>query len=276
MTGAGGFLGKAVTALLRDRGWETLACGRDKSAQVPLDFDDDAWPAEIEKLAPCDAILHLASRVDLRPDADASIFTSTNRDAIKKLATIAKAWGARLVLASSVAVYGEAARVDAGTPAAPATPYGRAKLEAEEALASAGVPWTALRFAGIFGLNGPSHLGLNRAIMSALEGRAPTLLGPGQGRRNYAYVHDAAAAVAEALERNLDGVHIVAGSETPTLAQMLDAVASVLCPGSPVERRSGAASSDMIEAPSPVLSPGRPFRAALKDIGARSTRKTAC
>jgi UDP-glucose 4-epimerase len=276
VTGAGGFLGKATVSLLRERSWEAIACSRGAGAQVSLDFDSADWPAALEKTAPCDAIVHLASRVDLRADADPALFSSTNIQAVQRLSAVAKAWRARLILASSVAVYGAAPRVDAATPPAPVNPYGRAKLEAEDALARAGVPWTVLRLAGIFGLNGPSHLGLNRAIMAALEGRSPSLQGAGRGRRNYAYVHDAAAAVAEVLERGIDGIHIVAGPETPTVEQMLEAVAEVFSPGSRVERGPGADSGDMLATPSAALTPGRTFRAALEDIRARSLRKTAC
>lgn len=278
ITGAGGFLGRAVEDVFWKAGWETVPAvrrGPAPSGGVILDFDAKGWPDAAASLPPCSAIVHLAGPVDLSATADPALFRSTSADGVARLAEFSRAWKARLVIASSVSVYGPASRIDDTTPIDPRVPYARAKVAAEEAAERSGVSWTALRLHGLFGASGPAHLGLNRSIEAALRGEAPVLAGDGEGRRNYAYVRDAAEAARACVENGLDGIRRVAGRETLSVRAMVEATASTLGDGR-VERRPGSPSADLVMALSAGLPPGRLFRDALLDIKSRVERRSAC
>lgn len=153
VTGADGFVGRALCERLLAAGWSVTAAVRDGTRPVPPGasrwpggaIESADWPAV---LAGHDAVLHLAARVPggrERGD-DAAAFRRTNVEATARLARAAvRAGVSRVVLASTVKVHGEgdapgALREDA--PVAPADAYGRSKLEAELALreAAAGTP----------------------------------------------------------------------------------------------------------------------------------------
>jgi len=148
VTGANGLVGRSlcrslmadghdVTALVRRSG--TCAGARREWCLAAPDFKgvEDAWP---DDLAP-DCLVHLAARVhvmrDDAPDPWAA-FYATNVAGTLRVARAARARGvSRMVFVSSIKAVAEA---DAGAPiaestiAAPADPYGRSKLAAEDAL----------------------------------------------------------------------------------------------------------------------------------------------
>jgi nucleoside-diphosphate-sugar epimerase len=146
VTGAGGFVGRALVAALS-------AAGRPVRAQlrrpVPLphgveavriaEIADADWGAALQGV---DRIVHLAARVHAEgaEAADEHAFLAVNRDATARLAAAAAAAGVRrLVFASSVKAMGEASppggALDETAPCQPADPYGRSKRAAELRLA---------------------------------------------------------------------------------------------------------------------------------------------
>ena len=56
------------------------------------------------------------------------------------------------------------------------TPYGKSKWLAEELIRMSGVNHCILRIGGVFGLNGPMHLGLNRTILNVIEKISPKII----------------------------------------------------------------------------------------------------
>ena len=73
-----------------------------------------------------------------------------------------------LVQASSIAVNGiNQTLYNANSVLQPNTHYGKSKLLAENLIFESGCGSAVLRFGGIFGSNGPSHLGINKAIINA-------------------------------------------------------------------------------------------------------------
>ncbi len=136
----------------------------------------------------------------------------------------------------------------------------------EELVRTTAGPAAVLRIAGVFGLDGPPHLGLNRAIAGALRGEVPTLVGEGSGRRNYVYVHDLAAILVRCLEEQITGVHLIAGRSVLSIAEMLQAVCDILLPGTVPARASGPGARDQVVDPSPAVPARRDFRVALLDI----------
>lgn len=148
VTGANGLVGQSLCRELVDGGHDVTALVRRPGSHADAvrewchatpNFDglQDAWPND---LIP-DCVVHLAARVhvmkDEAPDPWAA-FYETNVAGTLRVARAARERGVRrLVFVSSIKAVAES---DAGipiaesAPAAPAGPYGRSKLAAEEAL----------------------------------------------------------------------------------------------------------------------------------------------
>jgi nucleoside-diphosphate-sugar epimerase len=187
LTGAGGFIGRALAGQLLREGLDgrpvTLLTALD--LQLPA-YADPRWRAvsgsvtEPAVLAeglrvPPDVIFHLASLPGGAAEAQPVLGRQVNLDATVALLEALPRPGARprVVYASSVAVYGEAlpARVDDDTPTAPGLSYGAHKLSCEILLADAvrrgGLEGCALRLPGVVARPGDG-VGLISAFMSQL------------------------------------------------------------------------------------------------------------
>jgi len=142
VTGANGFVGRTVCALLAQRGVAHTAAlrARPGPGQIAVGAIDGAtsWAAA---LAGCDTVIHLAARVHVMDDASAdplAAYRAVNVDGSLNLARQAFDAGVRrFVYVSSVKVNGE---LSGDTPFAatdvprPSDPYGQSKLEAEQGL----------------------------------------------------------------------------------------------------------------------------------------------
>ncbi|MDP2181337.1 MAG: NAD-dependent epimerase/dehydratase family protein, partial [Actinomycetota bacterium] len=123
-----------------------------------LDILDPAFPALIAEFGP-HAVVHLAAQASVTeslrdPERDWQV----NAEGTRMVAAAAAAAGAkRMISASSAAVYGEPSVVPLSEDAhkAPANPYGRSKLAAEQFLAeeivSTAVDFASFRFSNVYG-----------------------------------------------------------------------------------------------------------------------------
>ncbi len=275
VTGAQGFLGRQVVAHLNAAGWPVLGAVRGMPGEGPwvrLDLDAPELASHLERLPQIDSIVHLAAQVDFAVSEVSPLF-QTNVVATAQLAECARRRGIRLVFASTALVAGVGAeRIDAGTPPNPDTPYARSKWLAESLIEAAGVDAAILRIGGIFGLNGPGHLGLNRALAGALAGTPPTVVGAGTALRNYVSVADVAAIILDVLARRVSGTHLVAGNEVSSVGAMLDSLCDVFLPGVSAQHQDGAPGKDQVIEASAALLRARPFRTSLECIRAEAGR----
>ena len=125
----------------------------------------------------------------------------------------------RVVLASSCAVYGDAATLPVAetSPTQPLSPYAEAKLASEEtcsAAADAGqIVATCLRFFNVFGPRqdpGSEYSGVISRFMAAAAAGAPvTIYGDGEQTRDFVYVGDVVQAMLRALVKPLSGVAVL-------------------------------------------------------------------
>lgn len=185
------------------------------------------------------------------------------------LAYLASLWNSHLIYASTAIVHGvRNESIDSDSLICTDTAYARSKWLGEELVESSGVKHCTLRIAGVFGGNGPAHLGLNRAIASALEGEPPVQIGSGAALRNYVYVKDVARAIVHALQESMTGTHLLAGHESMTVGEMLKHMCDILAPGLQPVVKAGDEASNQIVTPSASLPKTRAFRDALADIQA--------
>ena len=147
VTGAGGFVGRALCRELRERDFDVRAAVRDAGRAGDLGCDvvcvpdlaaRDAWAAALKGVA---AIVHLAARVHVMKDTaedPLAAFRAVNVAGSATLAHAAADAGVkRVVYVSSIKVNGEAtdgAKFSERTSRARSDPYGISKWEAEQVL----------------------------------------------------------------------------------------------------------------------------------------------
>jgi len=167
--------------------------------------------------------------------------------------------------ASTIAVNGNnEKKYGVDTSLHPDTNYGKSKLYADELIQASGCNFTILRYGGIFGLNGPDHLGINSAINNSVEGTVPSLIGTGDAIRNYIYVKDAAQALVKCFEEEITGIHYLGGEEK-TIKSMLNDICDVFILGRKPEHIEGEEAVDQIIEKSDYFNI-TPFRIALEQL----------
>lgn len=146
VTGANGFVGRALVAHLAAAGMPYLGTVRAKNRNAPPSEmaigDIDGATDWRGVLVDVSVIIHLANRAHVMHETSAdplALFRSINRDGTLNLARQAAAAGVRrFVYVSSIKVNGEATDQRPFTPEdqpAPSDPYGISKWEAERGLA---------------------------------------------------------------------------------------------------------------------------------------------
>lgn len=241
VTGGAGFIGSHVVDALLAAGHEALvlddlSTGRrehldPRAALTVADIRDPGLEALLRDLRPR-AVIHLAAQADARRAAlDPALDAGVNLMGGLNLLAAARAAGvARLVFASTAAVYGEPRRlpVTEDDGCRPLSGYGISKLAFEQYLrlaAEAGGPEAVvLRLANVYGPRQDPHgeAGVV-AIFAArlLAGRAGEVFGDGLQARDFVYVGDCARACLLALEpAAAGGTFNVAGGGLLTVLEL--------------------------------------------------------
>jgi nucleoside-diphosphate-sugar epimerase len=179
VTGASGFIGRAVVAALARDGHAVRAAVRQPRLSFPdgveiVQHGDLAQPIDWRPfLAGMEQVIHLAGIAHIGRGIGQKAYDLVNRQATAQLAMAAAQAGvSRFVFVSSIRAQNGPAADHALTERDPPTPtdsYGRSKLAAEEAVRSAGVPFTILRPVLLYGPGAKGNFAmLARAAASPL------------------------------------------------------------------------------------------------------------
>ncbi|MFB2583484.1 NAD-dependent epimerase/dehydratase family protein [Herbiconiux liukaitaii] len=260
VTGASGYLGRAVAEVLRDGGHEVRTLQRRPSTVAGVEdvlgtVTDEA--AVRRATAGRDAVVHLAAKVSLA--GDPRDFDRINVEGTRIVLDAARDAGVtRFVHISSPSV-AHAGRSLAGVGADPADPlaargdYARTKAAAELLALSrddSGMPVVAIRPHVVWG-PGDTQL-IERVVDRARRGTLP-LLGDGTALIDTTYIDNAAEAIAAALDRAEDAhgrAFVVTNGEPRTVAELMTricAAAGVPAPRWRVPARVGQAAGSAVE-----------------------------
>ena len=266
LTGATGFLGKEVSRILSKKKYSYKAICSDSNLVVNHISCDLSNTFELINLLTKEKpsiVINLAAKVSF--SASISELFSLNILCPAIIADFCLKNDSFLVQASSIAVNGmNQTLYSVDSPLKPNTNYGKTKLFAENLILESGCDSSVLRFGGIFGANGPDHLGINKVINNAQKGKRPILYGVGDVKRNYIYVKDAAEAIVKCAEEKLTGVHCLGGEEK-LMRDMLFDICEVLIPGQLPENIKGEETTDQIVENSPLFEITS-FRTAIEQI----------
>jgi UDP-glucose 4-epimerase len=227
VTGAFGYVGRAVTLRLLDAGHEVVALTRPRSDhQLVAGFDNvhvieadlrdrDHLHIAVEGM---DGVCHLAALTRVResferPDEYHAVNVGGTTALLEALAETRGSGAAAIpfVLASTAAVYGapETQPITEDAAPAPTSPYGESKLAAEQAVrthaaagAVAAIVLRAFNVAGgVAGFGDPDESRIIPRTLLAAAGLRPALTvnGDGTAVRDFVHVDDVARAYLSAL-----------------------------------------------------------------------------
>jgi UDP-glucose 4-epimerase len=195
VTGAAGFVGCAVAALLVEQGHEVTGLTRSGATALPkgvarLEGDLRTPETLPRSVAEVDGVCHLAGLTKVRQSRTAPVdYWRTNvGGTLALLDRLASAHNGRLVLASTCTVYGEQTEqpINETAAVAPSSPYATSKLAADQAAADlAATGAISLRAVNVAGAL-PRHpdrdtTRLIPQLLAVPQGRAPELVINGDG-----------------------------------------------------------------------------------------------
>jgi nucleoside-diphosphate-sugar epimerase len=231
VTGASGFVGRALVFALTDAGHDARAAMRQpKAAGFPTGTEaallgDMASPVDWGPLlAGVDAVVHLAGVAHAGTDIADARYDRINHQGTAELAAAAKQAGIkRFIFVSSVrAQSGPVADhvlTEADEPQ-PTDAYGRSKLAAEIAVRASGIAFTILRPVLVYG---PGVKGNLAALARLASSPLPLPFGAFQNRRSLLSLDQLIAAIQVVLRDPASNgeTYLVADAEPLSLADMI-------------------------------------------------------
>jgi nucleoside-diphosphate-sugar epimerase len=244
VTGSSGFIGRPLCRALAEAGASIRAAVRRPVGPPGQGIEPVLVPDLLDRAAlrraalGADTIVHLAARVHVMSDAAPDPLAEHRRANVAGTEAVLDAASAagvrRFLFTSTVKAVGEATEVpwDEDVPPAPASPYGRSKLEAEEAIragaSAGGFDATILRLPLVYG---PDVKGNMRRLFALVDRGVPLPLRAVNNRRSLLYVGNLSAAVVAALRAGpiqAAGTFFVTEGEGVSLPILLRAVGEAL------------------------------------------------
>lgn len=246
VTGASGFIGKALVPALVARGHHVRAAARRatfvagvETVELPDITRPLDWSALVEGM---DVVIHLAA-IAHRPAVEA--IDQANRGATADLASACKkARVARMIFISSIGAQTGGASdriVTEADETAPATDYGRAKLRGEQAIRAAGIDHTILRPTIVYGPNPVANVAL---LLRIARLPVPLPFGLFTNRRSLLSIDNLVVAIASSIDhpRMRNETFVVSDPEPVSLREMFA-----------ILRRADGGSPRLFPVPPPLL-----------------------
>ena len=221
VTGGAGFIGRNLVSRLLSDGHEvTIYDNFSSSKKEPVgaakiiegdirDADDVA-----RAMKGSNTVFHLAAIKEIR-NVDEDLIYNTNFIGSKVVFEAAKEQGAKVVFASSAAVYGEAKLCREADECRPTNQYGKSKLKAEKLCGGF--------VARLFNVYGPNGHGVVNTFCRLIPKYEPvTVYGHGTQTRDFIYIDDVVNALVTGLQ--LEGVYNVGTGKETSVLEVADMV----------------------------------------------------
>jgi len=272
VTGSSGFIGSNLVIKLNEAGLDVYNGVRSlddsiNEKDVECDLTDLNGILNMIDSFRFDTIIHLAALVGWSGQSYQEMFLE-NVLSTGALAYVSHKMEAKFIFASAALVHGKNTEViTKESPIELDTNYARSKYDAEVLLRSILPEACIFRIGGVFGCNGPNHLGINKSISEALKGYAPVLVGSGKSKRNYIYIDDLVEILLLAIKRKSKGTYLIAGNESLSIKDMLNQVCNELLPGKNIQTNNVSINShDQVINTTSQFVKTRTFKEALIDI----------
>ena len=252
ITGANGFIGKALTKRLLAEGWTVYAVVRDKDMLSDLDGDlravicDFADYAHLSDLVgeDVDWFLHFAwAGVSGEQSRDITIQTENVKASVEAMKQAKRLNAKKFLFVGSSYQY----RMEpAGEAYLPKNLYGAAKAAAERLLWAAaladGMAFNMVLFTNVFGVGDRSSRSANAMLKKLLAGE-PLQLISGEHLHDWTYIDDAVGGMMAVLEKGEPGKEYYIGSRAPVpFKDIITRVRDAVSPGT--ELRFGVYGDD--------------------------------
>jgi len=233
VTGATGYIGRAVVAELVQRGLPVAAVSRYGAGSATVGVEWRITGANFPtraNFAECDTVLHLAGRAHTTVAvADGrDLFDIENRQLALLTAEAAHAAGARrFVFVSTLGVHGSGAEspLRSDSPVHPDLPYARSKWAAEQQLkvwcAARGMALCIVRPPMVYGPNCPGNF--PRLVHMVSRG-LPLPFSALHAQRSFIFVDNLASFLAECATKEVTGTYLVADGSDWSVAQLVRAI----------------------------------------------------
>jgi UDP-glucose 4-epimerase len=232
ITGASGFVGRALTRSLARTGFHVRAAARNRALIPAAEFVEAVTMPDLSRpvdwrplLTDVDAIVHLAGLAHVSSKTPSAQYDRINRLATKELALQASLARniRRLVFVSSIrAQSGPSAGyvLTEEDPPQPTDAYGRSKLAAEEFVRGYGAPYTILRPVVIYGRGARANVG---QLVRIARWPLPLPLGAFNKKRSLLALENILSAIRFVLEHPATAgqTYIVADPLPVSLAEMI-------------------------------------------------------
>ncbi|KOO58349.1 nucleoside-diphosphate sugar epimerase [Rheinheimera sp. KL1] len=193
LTGATGYIGKALLASLASKAYLVVAPVRTplfslpENVEMPLLKDISMWPDDCNWFTGCDVVIHLAAKAHLQGESVAE-YNRVNRDATLNLARLANATGVkRFIFLSSISVNGQTSikPFDILDRPLPVEDAAVSKFEAEIGLQQialeTGMEVVIIRAPLVYGPNAPGNFG---KLLALTQKNLPLPLGAVHNKRS--------------------------------------------------------------------------------------------
>ncbi len=244
VTGATGFVGRALVARLVSEGRAVRGAVRASSGELPAQVErivvggigpETAWKRAVDGVH---AVVHLAARVHMTGEEatrSLPLFRAVNAAASETLARAARNAGVRrFVLLSTTTVYGDRSRgrpFDESSAPAPASLYAKSKLEAEQlvagALAGSPTELVVLRPPLVYG---PNAKGNFARLVRLVRRGVPLPLASVRNRRSLVFVGNLVDAIVRVLDHPAAAgrTYVVSDGEDLSTPDLIARVAAAL------------------------------------------------
>jgi len=228
ITGSKGFLGRSVVRLINKKKNDLYFIVRRKK-KVKKNFFCDLGNLKrikyiVNFLKP-DVIINLAAEVNFLKKTKKMY--KVNSVVPKIFAQYCKKYNKHLIQASGTLVNGIHSLYNRKTKLNPANAYGKTKLLGEKYIQKTKCKYTIIRFGGIYGKNGPKHLGINNFINQAISKKKLVFSGNPKSKRNYVFIEDAARSIVKCMNQKKLGIFYL-GGEIQSFKMMIEKINLIL------------------------------------------------